>query len=495
MLQNFKNKPRHIKLDKHAGMPSVKTLEEMRQKSLANGGALVELPFGNETGTLILTISREASKGSWLWNLYVDDGFGSKMDWSYVSLDANYIHALIGNSHPEMLLKSRSAGMPESQATPNQDAAPSLRKGTLEGNLKNIQITNLLQSVMMGQMTGRLEIISANDRCTILFMGGKPIHATLRGAEGNEALIQLFAWEDGQFSFYDEAVSVPVPSVTRGLTGLMMEGATFVDHFNFLKERGLSHEAYPIRVEELRSQEELVHALKGGVDCNIDLIWELYRKINGTSNWADIARTISAKKTEWVPAVFNLVSFKLIRFDQQAHDEKLISTTGKIDWSIILPIKNSMRRGDTGLCTYAALLYALEQEYYRYESFELPFSLIIFGYCLKGNGSQNEPPQFIPFKTTATNGLREKVFKMKKKYDLLCHYGAFNYGMVLPLTVRDNGRRFADILAEICGNLSVTEQYDPSTIEFRAGMANIPEDCQSLEEMISLAEQVRSLSG
>jgi hypothetical protein len=493
-MQNFKSPPRHIKLDKHVGMPSLRTLEDMRQKVNANAGATVELPFGNESQTLILTVSREVSKGSWNWMLYVDEGFGSMMDWSYVTPDANYIHGLIGKTHPGLLVKSRPGSVQDNSLTPTQEPVVKVRKGTLEGNLKNIQITNLLQSVGMGQMTGRLEIISASDKASVLFINGKPVHASLRGADGNEALIQLFAWLEGEFSFYDEAVTI-TPTINRGLMGLMMEGTTFVDHYVFLKEHGLSHEAYPIKQREIRSAAEMSPVLKNGIECDLALQWSIFGKINGTSTWADIERTLSEKKTEWVPVLFNLLTNELIRFDSEPAGARQAAVS-RIDWSIVQGIKNTMCRADTGLCTYAALLYSLEQEYYRYESLEVPFSLIVFGFCDKYSESQDsEQSQFIPLKTTAINELREKVFRTKRKYDLLSHYGAFSYAVVLPFAVKDNAKRFAEILAEICADIAISEGWDHSRTEFRAGIACIPVDCRTPDEMIAIAERVRPLTG
>ncbi len=493
-MHNFRSPPRHIKLDRHVGMPSLRTLEEMRQKVNANAGSTVELPFGNEVETLILTVSREVSKGSWSWMLYVDDGFGSKMEWSYVTPDSSYIHGLIGNSHPNLQIKARPGATPDGPLN-NQEPVIKPRKGSLVGDLKNIQITNLLQSISMGQMTGKLEITSANDTAIVLFVSGKPVHAVLRGAEGNEALIQLFVWQDGDFAFYDEPVNNVVVTVTRGLTGLMMEGTAFVDHSVFLKDRGLTHQAYPIKVRQVQSLTEVADDLNHGVECDMGLQEDIYHKINGTSTWADIERTLSAKKTEWVPALFNLVSCHLIRFEQQpaAPKQPLIS---KIDWSVVQALKNSMCRADTGLHTYAAMLYSLEQEYFRYESFEVPFSLIIFGFCDKYNQIQNgEQTQFIPVRSQAIAEMREKVFKTKRKYDVVSHYGTFNYAVVLPFAVKENAKRFAEILAEICAEISISDQWERARTQFRAGIASIPSDCRTLEDMITIAEKVNPLSG
>jgi hypothetical protein len=139
-----KSKPRQIKLDKQSGPPTVKMLEEIRQTAL-NGGATVELPFGDDMQTLILTVSREFSKGTWVWMLYRDDGFSSGLEWSHATHDCNYIHTLVTNSSPGFVVSK--GGTSVMQQDPGYDShaeANKFRKATLEGNLKNIQIANLL---------------------------------------------------------------------------------------------------------------------------------------------------------------------------------------------------------------------------------------------------------------------------------------------------------------------------------------------------------------
>ena len=342
-------------------------------------------------------------------------------------------------------------------------------------------------------MTGRLEVISNNDKAVLLFTTGKPIHAVLRGAEGNEAMIQLLGWEDGEFAFYDEPVDV-TPTITRGLTSLIMEGAAFSDHYNFLLEKGVTHQSFPSRLREIASPADMKTLFKGGVDCDIELAWLIYVKSDGKTTWGALSRDIPQKKTEWVPVVFNLISLGIIRFDLTSVEVANAAKAGpQIDWSIVQTVRNALSRSDTGLYTYAALLYMLEQEYFRYEGFGMPCSVVMFGFCLKNGNPQH--PQFVPLKQSAIAYLRENIFSIKRKYDSLCHYGTFGYAMVLPLTNQDNAFRFAQILADICANIDVSDEYSKDSIELKVGIGSIGEHCRTLQEMINACERVTTLAG
>jgi len=261
----------------------------------------------------------------------------------------------------------------------------------------------------------------------------------------------------------------------------------------YLKNNGMNLESYPGRVREITSEIEFAEAVEGGIDCDINLQMFIYHQVNGTSSWAEIVRDFSAKKSEWIPAVFNLVNRGLIRFEQ-APSVVSQPTKHHIDWSIAKTVESNLCRADTGLYTFPALLYCVQQEFYRYEGLDVPFSLVTFGYCEKSNDS-TDFAHFVPFKIRSIGEFRDRIFRAKRKYDLLCHYGAFAYAVVLPLSTRDSAKRFAEIIADICAQVRVPEPFGKDDIEFRAGIANMSEDCRSLDEMMALVERVRRLTG
>jgi len=474
-------------------MPGVKLLEDMRQRAMINAGAIVELPFGDDVQSFNLTVTRDVTHGSWLWMMYRDDGFNAGLEWSQITHDADSIYNLINNSNMGFTWNKPVQTFPTSAkpspASADDDQAAKTAKGTLQGNLENIRIANLLQSINMGQMTGRLEIISPEDTAAVFYLEGNPVHATLRGAVGMEALVQLQAWQRGEFTFYNGPINVTT-TINRGLISLLMEGATFVDHLTYLENSGLTHDAYPVQVKEVSFDK----ALTTGVDSKFADVKLIYDMIDGAKTWAEIQRDLELTKNEWVPVMFSLLNSGAVRISSTpTKSTHQIKSKDKMDWAALEVFEQSISRSDSGLFTHSALLFFLSQEWYRYEETKRPFSLIVFGYCRKSTDSVE--PQFIPFRARAVEELREKVFKTKRKYDLLCHSGSFSYAMLLPFTLKKSAIRQAEILGEICGSVKISEDYAYAKIEFRAGIANIPEDCTSLDEMIAIAEKVTAFSG
>jgi hypothetical protein len=492
MLRNSGSKPRYIKLDRLNKVPGVRVLEDMRQRALVNAGAIVELPFGDDVQSFNLTVTRDTAHGSWMWMMYRDDGYSAGLEWSHLTHDADYIHNLINNlnlgfswTKPVQAFPAEVQANPATATAQPTEQAP---RGTLQGNLTKVQIANLFQSINMGQMTGRLEIVSPSDKATVYFSDGNPVHATMRGAVGTEAVIQMQGWQIGDFTFFDSPIDV-TPTIKRGLISLLMEGATFVDHLTFLTTSGLMHDSYLVPVKNVNLKE----ALKDGVECELADLMSIYDKIDGIKTWSDIQRDLDLTKTKWVPVMFNLINCGLVRINNTfTKATRQTKAEDKMDWAAVRTFEQSISRGDSGLFTHPALLYFLSQEWHRYESTRHPFSLIIFGYCHKSSDSLD--PQFIPFRARVVDELREKVLKTKRKYDQLCHAGAFSYAMLLPLTSKKAALRQAHILAEMCGSMHISEDFNNNEIEFRAGIANIPEDCSSLGELLTLAENVSALS-
>jgi hypothetical protein len=486
MLQKFphSSQPRNIKLEKQAGLPTVKLLEEMMKKSMMASGALVELPFGDDAQSFNLTCKRE--QGSWLWMLYHDDGFNSGLEWSHVTHSADQIYTLISNSNLGfMMSKPSQKALPTSSqqqiaSMPADPNAPKARKGSLQGNLRNIQIGNLFQSINMNQMNGVLEIIASHNKANVYFVDGNPIHATLRGAEGTEAMIQLQAWEEGEFTFYDERVSV-AKTIDRGLIGLLMEGAKYIDHSKYLTQSLLTHESYLIPVDGTDLEQAL---LSNGVECKLSDVIAIFKLIDGAKTWGEVLRDIELAKSEWVPVMFTLLSCGLVRISTAPGKMRQITVENRMDWKSVHSFESGLCRADSGLYTHPALLYFLAQEWYKFESMQVPFSLLAFGFATKSD----DPKLQVPFSSKAIAELREKVFRAKHKYDMLCHFGAFSYAMLLPMSTRKSADRQAETIAEICSSLKISEDYEPSRIEFRGGIANVPEDCKSLDEVLALVE-------
>ncbi len=297
-------------------------------------------------------------------------------------------------------------------------------------------------------MNGILEIIASHNKANVYFVDGNPVHAALRGAEGTEAMIQLQAWEDGEFTFYDERVNV-AKTIDRGLIGLLMEGAKYIDHSKYLTQSMLTNDSFLVPAKDVDMEQAL---MSKGVECKLADVIAVFKLIDGSKTWGEILRDIEMAKSEWVPVMFNLLNCGLVRISTTPTKMSRQNVVeNKMDWKTVQSFEHSICRMDSGLYTHPALLYFLSQEWYKFESMQVPFSLLVFGFATKTEMQS----QLIPFRSKAIEELREKVFRTKRKYDMLCHFGAFSYAMLLPMSTRKSADRQAETLAEICAGINV----------------------------------------
>ncbi len=85
----------------------------------------------------------------------------------------------------------------------------------LEGNLKDIEITDLVHIYSSKERTCRITTKYGNLEGTIFFHEGNVIHASVGPLVGEEAFIQLLKWREGAFKIEtDIDTDVEMPKVT-----------------------------------------------------------------------------------------------------------------------------------------------------------------------------------------------------------------------------------------------------------------------------------------
>lgn len=101
----------------------------------------------------------------------------------------------------------------------------------LSGDLKDFDLSEILQILVMGRKTGVLELAEADNggaHGKVWLVQGRVVHAIRNGdMEGVEALVEMLHHREGRFSF--EATSVPEPegpvTINRTLDGLLLEAS------------------------------------------------------------------------------------------------------------------------------------------------------------------------------------------------------------------------------------------------------------------------------
>ncbi len=105
------------------------------------------------------------------------------------------------------------------------------RPGVIQGRLEEMGITDLMQSLEMGQKTCQLTLRRGNQACELYFTSGQCKHAKLGDIKGDDAVFQALNWLDGEFEI-DFNASSDLATTTRSTTGLLMEAMRLMDEAN-----------------------------------------------------------------------------------------------------------------------------------------------------------------------------------------------------------------------------------------------------------------------
>src|SRR5579863_5858118 len=104
-------------------------------------------------------------------------------------------------------------------------------ESVLRGNLAQMNVMDLLQSLDMGHKTCSLVLTNNGDKCEMFFADGQINHAAYGPLQGDEAVYKVLLWTGGGFEI-DFKGSSREQTTTRSTQGLLLEGLRLLDESN-----------------------------------------------------------------------------------------------------------------------------------------------------------------------------------------------------------------------------------------------------------------------
>ncbi len=98
----------------------------------------------------------------------------------------------------------------------------------MQGTLRDMAVLDLIQHNCVEQKIARLTLKHADQTATIFFHGGNITHAICAGEQGEEAIYQIIAWEDGDF-LLEMGITSPQKTITHNWSAILLEGARRLD--------------------------------------------------------------------------------------------------------------------------------------------------------------------------------------------------------------------------------------------------------------------------
>jgi CheY-like chemotaxis protein len=104
------------------------------------------------------------------------------------------------------------------------------RPGVIQGRLEEMNMTDLLQSLEMGQKSCRLIVRKGGEQGELYFASGQCRDAKIGNVEGDDAVYKVILWAEGEFEIdFNSANGSTRTTTTRNTTGLLMEAMRLMD--------------------------------------------------------------------------------------------------------------------------------------------------------------------------------------------------------------------------------------------------------------------------
>src|SRR6202140_1508303 len=100
--------------------------------------------------------------------------------------------------------------------------------GVVRGNLSQMNVIDLMQSLEMGRKSCQLTMSNEEEKCEVFFAEGQVKHATYGALVGDEAVFKVLRWTGGNFELNFEGKTEET-TTQLNTQGLLMEGLRLLD--------------------------------------------------------------------------------------------------------------------------------------------------------------------------------------------------------------------------------------------------------------------------
>lgn len=363
----------------------------------------------------------------------------------------------------------------------------------LSGNMSEVELTSVMQSITLCKMTGQLEVSDNLRAVELYFEDGNLMHATFQDClqsdggikdVGDNVVVELLTWETGAFRF-NSGMKASERSVKRRVEGMLMEGAALRDYMKSLANMGFSTEAKLVKKNPGISEAQFEAAVQNGIPIDLGNQKKFYMQIGEGTSVSQILQRVPLPKVIWLPIVFNLINCELLTIGSGYQKNASASRTGSlvmIDATLIQGAYREMVRFETGLLPYPLFLYFLQQEYFRFRKNLTPFSVAVFD--LKHRRGDH----FEPISNTALKQIAAHMEKnLREDLIVIGHFQALDFAMLMPSMSKSEAEKVCERFGALLGMSPLEGIENPSDLQFNMGIASIPEDCKDLPNLLGNA--------
>ena len=379
---------------------------------------------------------------------------------------------------------------------PQQDVSQTIGVAMkLEGTLGEIDLSNLLQSISLCKMTGCMKVFNDDVAASLFMDKGNPTHAyvigsraiTESGAEidGGDALLEMLLMNEGTFQFNPQQLAIE-RTVPKPLQMYLLEGAALRDHFAQLTDQGFTEETVFSRAHKNLEYAAFKAKLAEGIPASLQIQKHFYQLIDGKTAFSEMIRKQPLKRSEWVPALFNLLHTGLIVIKNSEADQQLQHLTPEALTKSLQLAQELLIHKPTGILPFPIFLHQIDQEISRYAVQPLPFTLAAFEVWLQTSaGAQLLTDEEIKL-------MASRVRPIISHHDQLGFFMDGFFGLLMPMQDSSAACGTLQRLLDTVTKTPFPRAKDSSSVKIIIGLSSVPEFTGDLVGLLTTTNDAKN---
>ncbi len=430
------------------------------------------------------------------WRMYQGARPNNRELWFCITTDLRQVYTQLVRAVGEELSAAMQAdGMPSlaeppaAQPAQSPQSGQSLLKGAeaLSGNLSIVHITNLLQSLSLGQMSGRLQIQGPEGTIQIFFDQGTLVHATGPNSIGIECVYEALGLKEGLFNF-DPLIKPTQKTIHQAVQSALMQGMLILDKAQFLSSSGIDQDSILTRTGIDVSEADFETLVATEEDMDLAPMKRIFSCIDNRRTLIEIIAKLQMPRSQWVVGLANLIRANLVGCAAEVPASKPAFSVApkKLDQGLLESSLKLLTRPDTGLYSYQALLFLLDYE--MKGRGHGPLSLIVFELQPAAKSSLLTSRQQLT--AGAIYDLGRKISSINRSSDILAHFEGNDFALLLRNTKTPEASITADRIISLLSVGTGGLEGNPQSMAF--GVACLPLDVPDMFSLLSAAELAKN---
>jgi GGDEF domain-containing protein len=375
-------------------------------------------------------------------------------------------------------------GQPANHLADQQARSAALQ---LSGNLNEVDLSNVMQSIGLFQLTGKLGAYGQGTEVEIYFVDGEVVHACqIEGLDGSKqitgdsVILEVFTWQEGGFQF-QHGWKQSKSTITRRMPSLIMEGVALRDYRDALAKEGVTSGSQLERSKSVTTEQEFDAKVKEGLPLHLDLQKRVFICLRTPMTLDALLEQLDVPKAVWMPVIFSLISTGLITVSGAVGQVDPLDTALFNGMDVMIAGASKVLQSGTGMVNYAMFLLMLQNECARAQAIRMPFCLALVEIdCGRW--------QLTDDSLRSIGGCFEAV---KRPFDVLAHMNPNLLLIILPHSSLENAHQIVNAFLSSVTRTQLDSTIQGAELGFFCGLACAPDDGTEMIELMSAASRLR----